>query len=222
MGKYIDCVEVAKIVRKKLAEKFPGCNFSVKTDRYSGGSSIRVRWTDGPTTDEVNALVRVYHGSDFDPMTDLKSYHSSTDPDTGEQVRYGNDHIFCDREYSKEAMTYFWALVCDKFGYAHNAGTLKQSGSDWYYDFPTMHNDYRTELHNMSRVTSLYSKPAPTPVAIPTADGVKIGEYKGHPTITLMLANGNEFSFGIAKAQAILQHIESIRQFVGEKANEPV
>jgi len=50
----------------------------------------------------------------------------------------------------------------------------------------------------------------------------KIGEYKGHKTISL-LENGAEisdkyppFSFGIKKAKLIIGHMEDIKKFVEE------
>ncbi len=50
--------------------------------------------------------------------------------------------------------------------------------------------------------------------AEPQDTGVKVGEYKGHPTITLH-CNGKGFTFGIAKAKAILENIEAIKEFIG-------
>lgn len=46
-----------------------------------------------------------------------------------------------------------------------------------------------------------------------------IGEYKGSPTITLPLGKGRDgkefdFSFGLKKAKAIIEHYEAIREFV--------
>jgi len=47
-----------------------------------------------------------------------------------------------------------------------------------------------------------------------------IGEFKGNPTISLPIGTtdreGSEkmFTFGVKKAQAILEHIEDIKKFV--------
>jgi hypothetical protein len=43
----IDLVETAKLVRKHLAATFPGQKFTVRTSRFSMGSSIDVGWVDG-------------------------------------------------------------------------------------------------------------------------------------------------------------------------------
>ena len=68
----ISAVDTAKLVRKVLKGTFPNQNFSVKTSTYSGGSSIDVRWADGPIQTEVEPIVRRYEGSGFDGSIDLK------------------------------------------------------------------------------------------------------------------------------------------------------
>jgi Large polyvalent protein associated domain 29 len=71
---YLTCAETAKLVRKALKDAFPGDKFSVRSDTYAGGASIRVGWTDGPTEKAVNEVVGVFAGADFDGMIDLKVY----------------------------------------------------------------------------------------------------------------------------------------------------
>ena len=50
----------------------------------------------------------------------------------------------------------------------------------------------------------------------------KIGEYKGHKTISLHEAGAEQsdkyppFSFGVKKAKLILEHFEDIKKFVDE------
>jgi len=64
----------------------------------------------------------------------------------------------------------------------------------------------------------------PGPRAEASADyspGVEIGEYKGHPTISLPTGGRRPFSFGLAKARIILGHVEDIRRFVEEKRDSP-
>lgn len=98
MSKYLSCAETAKLIRKALAEAFPGIKFSVRSSVYSGGASIDVRWTDGPNTKQVESVAGVFSGSVFDGMQDLKiSTKALVD---GEQVRFGADFVFCHREHS--------------------------------------------------------------------------------------------------------------------------
>ena len=45
---------------------------------------------------------------------------------------------------------------------------------------------------------------------------IETGEYKGHPTITLLRDEDDEhpFSFGLTKAKLILENIEAIKEFI--------
>jgi hypothetical protein len=65
---------VAKIIRHALQAKFTGTKFSVRSSRYAGGSSIDVRWSDGPTWREVQNITCHYSGSAFDGSIDMKHY----------------------------------------------------------------------------------------------------------------------------------------------------
>ena len=47
-----------------------------------------------------------------------------------------------------------------------------------------------------------------------TASRPKVGQYKGHPMITLNPDDRFPFQFGLHKARLVLQHIEEIRKFV--------
>jgi hypothetical protein len=76
----LSVAETAKLVRTDLKREFPGVKFSVRSSSYSGGASIDVRWTDGPTGKDVDRVLKPYEGARFDGMTDLK---------------YGADHWLC-------------------------------------------------------------------------------------------------------------------------------
>ncbi len=64
--RYLDVVEVAKLVRRTLKGNFPGVNFSVRSHRYAGGASILVAWKEGPQESEVKTWVGGYEGSRID------------------------------------------------------------------------------------------------------------------------------------------------------------
>jgi hypothetical protein len=51
----------------------------------------------------------------------------------------------------------------------------------------------------------------------------EVGEYKGHPTITLMDAENEDFkmTFGVRKAKLILVHWDDIQRFVGGEKHQP-
>lgn len=99
--RYLTAAETAKHVRAALKQAFPGAQFSVRTDTYSLGASIRVRWTDGPTSSAVAAVVNRFQGSDFDALTDMSTPRPPIEVD-GESVRSGADHVFTTRTQSAE------------------------------------------------------------------------------------------------------------------------
>lgn len=129
--RYLSAAETAKLVRQALKKPFPGVKFSVRSKTYSGGASIDVSWVDGPTTKQVDSIIGVYSGADFDGMIDMKCYSQSwieqdgtvhvahdsgtegsrgylperiEDPRTpgAELVRFGADFVFPHREISPE------------------------------------------------------------------------------------------------------------------------
>ncbi|MBF0570827.1 MAG: hypothetical protein HQL12_03035 [Candidatus Omnitrophica bacterium] len=63
-------VIAARNIRKELKTAFLGVKFSVRSESYSMGCSIHIGWTDGPLTDEVEAVVNKYEYGTFDSMTD--------------------------------------------------------------------------------------------------------------------------------------------------------
>lgn len=68
---YLSCAETAKLVRKSLKAEFPGQKFSVRSSVYSGGASIDVEWSDGPTTKKVEKILWQFEGRGFDGMIDM-------------------------------------------------------------------------------------------------------------------------------------------------------
>lgn len=50
---------------------------------------------------------------------------------------------------------------------------------------------------------------------------VKTGEYKGHPTISLMKDDEDmrPFTFGLGKAKLIIDNIDEIKKFVEENSS---
>jgi len=111
---YLSAADTAKLVRKALAEAFPGVKFSVRSKTYSGGASIDVRWTDGPNSKQVEAVAKRFEGSDFDGMIDLKS--SLPTMFEGRRVRFGADFVFCTREFSDALVSKALASTARKWG----------------------------------------------------------------------------------------------------------
>lgn len=69
--RHIKTADVARLIRAALKQPFPRTKFAVRSSVYSGGSSIAIRWTDGPTVAQVKAVVGAYEGRGFDGSIDM-------------------------------------------------------------------------------------------------------------------------------------------------------
>jgi hypothetical protein len=114
-ARYLSCAETAKLVRAALKASFPATKFSVVSKSYSGGASITIRWTDGPTGKRVDEVVDCFSGADFDGMVDLKTHRPAMIVN-GEKVHSGADFIFTEREASEAFWTKVAGLVAKRFG----------------------------------------------------------------------------------------------------------
>jgi hypothetical protein len=180
---YIGSTDTAKLIRAALKEAFPKTKFSVRTDKYSGGSSIRIRWTDGPTQVLVDRIAKSFAGSGFDGMTDYKysvgswlmpngmastrsvEAHYGTEGETIEAaadgaipVRFCADFVFTDRDYSpaaleRAAMSYA-AKFDDPLAAAIKRGALQIEDGCFGARF-TNADDYSTESGEYAQ-TALY------------------------------------------------------------------
>jgi len=96
---YISCTETAKILRQVLKYAFPQTKFSIRSSQYSGGASITITWTDGPTVKQVKRITDKFEGSGFDAMTDYRT--SKVRSYKGQETHFGANNIFEERNYSK-------------------------------------------------------------------------------------------------------------------------
>lgn len=94
---YYSCAETAKFIRQELKEKFAGVKFSVRSDSYSGGASIRISYDNENVGERnVESVVKSFQGASFDGQIDLKSYHNSNFK--GQEVSWGADYVFVDND----------------------------------------------------------------------------------------------------------------------------
>lgn len=107
-------IRAAENIRRELKAAFPGVNFSVKTKSFSGGDDINISWTDGPTTEEVQAITSKYEEGSFDGMVDMYNYHKDRDDLIG-----GAKYVFENRHISDEA----WTREFKKMGYDYKKGS---------------------------------------------------------------------------------------------------
>lgn len=89
---YEDPTVTAKKIRRALKEAFPGVKFSVRTDKYAGGSSIAVYYPPEVEREEVEKIARRFKSSTFDGMTDMKITHGYKWIDG--KIYKGADYIF--------------------------------------------------------------------------------------------------------------------------------
>lgn len=64
----------AKAIREELKLNFPDYKFSVTSESFSGGNSVRISWTNGATTDQVDNIVNKYQYGHFNGMEDIYEY----------------------------------------------------------------------------------------------------------------------------------------------------
>lgn len=70
-------IAAAANLRAELRRAFPGHKFRVTTERFAGGDSLHVGWTDGPASSRVEAIADKYQPGYFDGMTDSYNYDQS-------------------------------------------------------------------------------------------------------------------------------------------------
>jgi hypothetical protein len=149
MTKYLTTAEVAKLIRPALAEKFPSIKFAVHSKVYSGGSSITVKWTDGPTEQQVDQVIKQFEGAEFDPMRDLKT-GLPAEMYKGELVKFGVDYVFSVRHLSVSLMERAAKMYAAKFGGQSLTVKVWPTGGA---EFETIGQDWRTqqEVNRFSR-----------------------------------------------------------------------
>lgn len=124
-------VTAAKNIRIELKAAFPSVKFSVKTSRYSMGNSINVRWTDGPNTKQVDAIIGKYEAGTFDGMTDCYNYEHSAWTDAFGEGKY----VHSSRDYSDAAVQQVITEVCTRLGGMDAIPTMQdyRQGNMWRF-----------------------------------------------------------------------------------------
>ncbi len=79
-NKKLSCAaNTAAAIREELKTVFPGIKFSVTSSNFAGGNSVDIRWEDGPTSDQVNAISKKYQYGSFNGMEDIYEHTNSRD-----------------------------------------------------------------------------------------------------------------------------------------------
>lgn len=98
----LTCAQTAEQLRRTLRHSFPRVTFSVTSHKYSGGASIDVQWSEGPSTADVERIAKRFEGATFDGSIDLKESVYTYTAD-GRKMRHGADYIFCTRLTAAQA-----------------------------------------------------------------------------------------------------------------------
>ena len=136
-------VSAAKNIRIELKRAWPGLKFSVTSERFSMGDAIRIHWTDGPTTRQVDALANKYKAGSFDGMEDIYNY-----TDSGFNKLFGDaKYISTSRQNSDVAIVAALATVARKFGAAPLSLEAYRAGGAWQWQ---THDGHRldSEVHS--------------------------------------------------------------------------
>lgn len=97
MTRMISHTETNKLIRKALKAAFPGVKFSVTGSNYS---STNVRWTDGPTEAEVDAVAGFYCSGKGTDWTGDYTVQGTSEFE-GETVSFGPTYVFTRRTFSE-------------------------------------------------------------------------------------------------------------------------
>lgn len=124
-------VIAAKNLRTELKRAFPAVSFQVRTEKYSGGNSVNVSWTDGPTREQVEKIANKYAGGTFDGMTDSYEHKRSPWTELFGEAKY----VFCNRSYSDKAVESVIRRVCNWLGGIDQIPTVAdyRSGNLWKF-----------------------------------------------------------------------------------------
>lgn len=108
MATKLNSKSCAALIRRMLKDKFPGIKFSVRHSTYAGGSSVDVRYTNGPAYRLVDDLLNPLRGKGFDGMTDCQTYSNHTVEILGEAYEAAYCWISVHRSISEEVRGMAW------------------------------------------------------------------------------------------------------------------
>ena len=125
-------VIAAKNIRAELKAAFPAIKFSVRTERFSMGDAIRIGWTDGPNTAQVEAITKKYKAGSFNGMEDIYEYRQSDWMDAFGSGKY----ITTSRDYSASLIESGIAIICNKYGADPISVEEYKKGAAWRWEKP--------------------------------------------------------------------------------------
>ncbi len=124
-------------IKAELVRTFPGVKFSVTSDTFSMGDSVDARWTDGPTSSQVDEILAKYQDGHFNGMIDLYEYDRSEYGRAVELVLGRAKYVHSSRSSSEPVKAKATALVCEYYGVGPD-DRIEQA-RDWHDAEPRNH-----------------------------------------------------------------------------------
>ena len=118
--------QCAKEVRAVLKKEFPSIKFSVTSENFSMGNSVRVNWQNGPTIEQVKSKIAHFQYGEFDGMTDC--YNHTNHIENLPQTKY----LQCSREVSDEVYENAFEKVRNTFSGWEKLSSVKESSREFF------------------------------------------------------------------------------------------
>lgn len=103
-------------IKLELKQHFPSVKFSVRSESFSMGNAVRVSWTDGPTTDQVESITGKYQYYAGLDQSDCQQYDSSTFGKAVDIVLGRAKYVSTSRNVSDTFVDVVAKLYCDLIG----------------------------------------------------------------------------------------------------------
>lgn len=147
--------QAAHNIRIELKAAFPGFKFGVTSDH----NSVDIRWTDGPTSDDVESIVNKYKAGSFNGMEDIYE----NDPDATFSDVFGDPkYVSCYRSMTPDGVR----EACRAAGQTYLVGIIGDDlNSRETYDHPQFR-----DARDIWSKTSLYTKPEKASKPAPTVE----------------------------------------------------
>lgn len=115
----------AKNIRTTLKREFPGIKFSIRTDY----NSVKINWTNGPTTDAVKQFTNRHESGTFDGMTDCPGWnHTNVFGQVFGECRY----VFESRKIDTGATETVARAYCDEQKMPFTSLTQSADRDGWH------------------------------------------------------------------------------------------
>lgn len=185
-----DVVEIAKQIRTVLKKEFPATKFSVRSERYSMGSSINVSWDGLPSAATVSAIT--------DSFARIRKCEV-----TGEILNGGNTFVFAKVSETDEVR----AAIMERMELA----LIERSKQEFT---PLYHQEYSRIADELyaDRLAKWAAKKAKRKQPIDTMVAVQVIEVTASTPVTVTLneeKNGIEVSFESKPAPEVLAQIKA-------------